>query len=48
MLFRSPSVWSAGDHAVIQNDGNVVVYDTVWRPLWDSMGFTGHQAVHLG
>ncbi len=42
------AVSSAGDHAVIQNDGNVVVYDTAWRPLWDSMGFTGHQAVHLG
>jgi len=42
------AVWSTGANAVIQNDGNIVVYDTAWRPLWDSMGFTGHRAVHLG
>jgi len=26
----------------------VVVYDTAWRGLWDSMGFAGRPGVRVG
>ncbi len=47
------SMWNAnvntpGAVTVIQNDGNVVIYDMSRNALWDSYGYTGHQAVRAG
>jgi hypothetical protein len=44
--FQAPNAFSRGNSAIMQEDGNFVLYDTAGSPVW-ATDTSGHPGAHL-